>query len=597
MTKKHTGFMTKAAPYVLIAAILMLWELASASGLMPAYMLPSPTDVVKAMVNDAPLLAEHAKTTLVEGFLGLTASVILSFVTAALMDRYLFLEKAVYPLLVVTQTIPTVAIAPLLVLWLSYDIAPKVALVIITCFFPLTISLLTGFANADRDAIRLMKAMGATHWQIFWHIKLKSSMTQFFSGLRVATSYAIVGAVISEWLGGLSGLGVYMTRVKKSYAFDKMFAVIFLISFISLILMKLVDLAERQTMPWNYLQEKDDKRNSRGDKNMKKKLTVGLLAIAMIFGLIACGGNEAAEGGMEKITFVLDWTPNTNHTGLYVAQANGYFEELGLDVEIIQPTEDSATLMVASGAADFGITCQDTMAPSIIGENALPIKAVAALLQHNTSGIISLKETGIDRPANMAGHNYATWDMPVEQAMIRSIVEKDGGVYEEIELIPSMVYDTITALNSDIDAIWIFYAWDGIATEVKGLETNYLDFGQLDPAFDYYTPVIISSDQYLAENEETAKKFLEAAGRGYEFAIAHPEEAAEILLEAAPELDRDIVMASQEWIADQYKAEVERWGYIEPARWDLFYQWLTDNGLSEEPIAPGTGFTNDYLPE
>lgn len=597
MTKKHTGFMTKAAPYVLIAAILMLWELASASGLMPAYMLPSPTDVVKAMVNDAPLLAEHAKTTLLEGFLGLTASVILSFVTAALMDRYLFLEKAVYPLLVVTQTIPTVAIAPLLVLWLGYDIAPKVALVIITCFFPLTISLLTGFANADRDAIRLMKAMGATHWQIFWHIKLKSSMTQFFSGLRVATSYAIVGAVISEWLGGLSGLGVYMTRVKKSYAFDKMFAVIFLISFISLILMKLVDLAERQTMPWNYLQEKDDKRNSQEGKNMKKKLTVGLLAIAMIFGLIACGGNEAAEGGMEKITFVLDWTPNTNHTGLYVAQANGYFEELGLDVEIIQPTEDSATLMVASGAADFGITCQDTMAPSIIGENALPIKAVAALLQHNTSGIISLKETGIDRPANMAGHNYATWDMPVEQAMIRSIVEKDGGVYEEIELIPSMVYDTITALNSDIDAIWIFYAWDGIATEVKGLETNYLDFGQLDPAFDYYTPVIISSDQYLAENEETAKKFLEAAGRGYEFAIAHPEEAAEILLEAAPELDRDIVMASQEWIADQYKAEVERWGYIEPARWDLFYQWLTDNGLSEEPIAPGTGFTNDYLPE
>ena len=589
--------MTKAAPYVLIAAILMLWELASASGLMPAYMLPSPTDVVKAMVNDAPLLAEHAKTTLVEGFLGLTASVILSFVTAALMDRYLFLEKAVYPLLVVTQTIPTVAIAPLLVLWLGYDIAPKVALVIITCFFPLTISLLTGFANADRDAIRLMKAMGATHWQIFWHIKLKSSMTQFFSGLRVATSYAIVGAVISEWLGGLSGLGVYMTRVKKSYAFDKMFAVIFLISFISLILMKLVNLAERQTMPWNYLQEKDDKRNSRGDKNMKKKLTVGLLAIAMIFGLIACGGNEAAEGGMEKITFVLDWTPNTNHTGLYVAQANGYFEELGLDVEIIQPTEDSATLMVASGAADFGITCQDTMAPSIIGENALPIKAVAALLQHNTSGIISLKETGIDRPANMAGHNYATWDMPVEQAMIRSIVEKDGGVYEDIELIPSMVYDTITALNSDIDAIWIFYAWDGIATEVKGLETNYLDFGQLDPAFDYYTPVIISSDQYLAENEATAKKFLEAAGRGYEFAIAHPEEAAEILLEAAPELDRDIVMASQEWIANQYKAEVERWGYIEPARWDLFYQWLTDNGLSEEPIAPGTGFTNDYLPE
>ena len=595
MTKKHKECIINAAPYALITAILILWELASASGLVPAYMLPSPTDVVRAMVNDAPLLAEHAKVTLMEGFLGLLASILLAFVTAALMDRYLFLEKAVYPLLVMTQTVPTVAIAPLLVLWLGYDMAPKVALVIITCFFPLTISLLTGFANADKDAINLMKAMGATHWQIFWHIKLKSSMTQFFSGLRVATSYAIVGAVISEWLGGLSGLGVYMTRVKKSFAFDKMFAVIFLISFISLILMKLVDLAERRTLPWKYLQEKDDKEKSRGDI-MKKKITAAVLVLAMIVGAVACAGNDNTDG-LKKITFVLDWTPNTNHTGLYVAQANGYFEELGLEVEIIQPAENSAELMVATGAADFGISCQDTMAPSLVGQGALPLKAVAAVLQHNTSGIISLKETGIDRPANMAGHNYATWDLPVEQAMVRSIVEGDGGAYEDVELIPSTVYDLITALHSGIDSVWIFYAWDGIASEVKGLETNYLDFGQLDPAFDYYTPVIISNDQYLAENEETAKKFLEAAAKGYEFAIEPPEEAAEILLEAAPELDRDIVMASQEWIANQYKAEVERWGYIDPARWDLFYQWLTDNGLSEEPLASGTGFTNDYLPE
>ena len=331
---------------------------------------------------------------------------------------------------------------------------------------------------------------------------------------------------------------------------------------------------------------------------MRKKIMAVILAVVMVFGLVACGGNDAqGEEGLTPVTFVLDWTPNTNHTGLYVAQANGYFEAQGLDVTIVQPTEDGASLMVASGAADFGITCQDTMAPSIIGDDALPIKAVAAILQHNTSGIISLKETGIDRPANMASHNYATWDMPVEQAMIRSIVEADGGKFEDIELIPSTVYDTITALNSGIDSVWIFYAWDGIATEVKGIETNYLDFGQLDPAFDYYTPVIISSDQYLAENGETAKKFLAAAAEGYEYAIEHPEEAADILLEAAPELDPEIVKASQAWLADQYKAEVDRWGYIDPARWDLFYQWLTDNGLSEEPIAAGTGFTNDYLPE
>lgn len=324
------------------------------------------------------------------------------------------------------------------------------------------------------------------------------------------------------------------------------------------------------------------------------------LAALMILSLAGCGGS-GAQGqetqDLEKITFVLDWTPNTNHTGLYVAQANGYYEEAGLEVEIVQPTEDGAALMVASGAADFGIACQDTMEPSIVGENALPIKAVAAILQHNTSGIISLKETGIDRPANMAGHNYATWQMPVEQAMIKSIVEQDGGSFEDVEMIPSTVYDVITGLNSGVDAIWVFYGWDGIATELKGIETNWLDFGKIDPVFDYYTPVIISNDTYLEEKGDLAKKFLEATAKGYEFAIENPEEAADILLAAAPELDEEIVKASQLWLADQYKAEVDRWGYIDPTRWDRFYQWLNDNNLSEAPIAPGTGFTNDYLPE
>lgn len=333
---------------------------------------------------------------------------------------------------------------------------------------------------------------------------------------------------------------------------------------------------------------------------MKKKITAAAMAAFMLLSLAACGadrGGSPEDEGPEKITFVLDWTPNTNHSGLYAAVAEGYYEEEGLEVEIIQPSEDSAELMVASQAAQFGISCQDTMAPSIIGDDALPIRAVAAILQHNTSGVISLKETGINRPKNMAGHNYATWQLPVEQAMVRSIVEKDGGRFEDVELIPSTVYDTITALNSGIDSVWVFYGWDGVATQLKGIETNWLDFGKLDPAFDYYTPVIIANDRFLAEHPETTKKFLAATAKGYEFAIAHPERAADILLEAAPELDEAMVRASQQWMCDQYKAEEERWGYIDSARWDRFYQWLTENGLSEAPIAPGTGFTNDYLPE
>ena len=166
------------------------------------------------------------------------------------MDQFEPLYKAFYPLIVLTQTVPTVAIAPLLVLWFGYEMAPKVILIVITTFFPITVGLLNGFKSADKDSINLLRAMGASKLQIFKIVKLPGSLSQFFAGLRISASYAVVGAVISEWLGGFSGLGVYMTRVKKAFSFDKMFAVIFLISIISLLLMKCVDLLQKKCMPW-----------------------------------------------------------------------------------------------------------------------------------------------------------------------------------------------------------------------------------------------------------------------------------------------------------------------------------------------------------
>ena len=166
------------------------------------------------------------------------------------MDQFEGLYQAFYPIIVLTQTVPTVSIAPLLVLWFGYEMTPKVILIVITTFFPIAIGLLNGFRSADSDSMHLLRAMGADRWQIFRHIKLPGAMSQFFAGLRISASYAVVGAVISEWLGGFGGLGVYMTRVKKAYSFDKMFAVIFLISIISLLLMKGVDLLQQKCMPW-----------------------------------------------------------------------------------------------------------------------------------------------------------------------------------------------------------------------------------------------------------------------------------------------------------------------------------------------------------
>ena len=214
-------------------------------------MLPSPIQVVQAFIKEFPTLMQHSFVTLTEAFLGLGLGILLGFIMAVLMDQFEGLYQAFYPLIVLTQTVPTVAIAPLLVLWFGYEMTPKVILIVITTFFPIAIGLLNGFRSADTDSIHLLRAMGADRWQIFRHIKLPGAMSQFFAGLRISASYAVVGSVISEWLGGFSGLGVYMTRVKQAFAFDKMFAVIFLISIISLLLMKGVDVLQKVCMPWD----------------------------------------------------------------------------------------------------------------------------------------------------------------------------------------------------------------------------------------------------------------------------------------------------------------------------------------------------------
>lgn len=330
----------------------------------------------------------------------------------------------------------------------------------------------------------------------------------------------------------------------------------------------------------------------------KKLVTVALTGMLMS-GVCACGAsdNQGGAGITEKqdITVVLDWTPNTNHTGLYVAQELGYFEEADVQVSIVQPPEDGASVMVASGQAEFGVDFQDYLAPVFASDEEVPVTAVAAIIQHNTSGIISLKEDDIDSPKGLEGKNYATWGMQVEQAMMRNIVAADGGDFEKVNLIPEYVTDVPTALQQDIDAVWVYYAWDGISTKVAGLDTDMFYFKDITPEFDYYSPVIIANTDYLEENPDTTRAFLNAVRKGYEYAIEHPQEAADILCEAVPELDKEMVSASQSWLATQYKAEEETWGYIDAKRWNTFYDWLYDNGLIEREIPDNYGFTNEYL--
>ena len=237
-------------PVAALLLVLGLWAFVCASGSVPRFVLPSPGDVLRAFQADWQLLMCHARVTLAETFIGLFFGIVIGFAAAVIMDRFSVVKKVLYPLLIVSQTIPTVAIAPLLVLWLGYRMLPKIVLIVLIVFFPITISLLEGYASVDPDTVRLMISMGAHRRQIFRYVKIPSALGQFFSSLKISVSYAVVGAVLSEWLGGTEGLGCYMTRVRKAFAYDKMFAVIILISVISLLLIWLTGFLQKRFMPW-----------------------------------------------------------------------------------------------------------------------------------------------------------------------------------------------------------------------------------------------------------------------------------------------------------------------------------------------------------
>ena len=344
---------------------------------------------------------------------------------------------------------------------------------------------------------------------------------------------------------------------------------------------------------------------------MTIKKTPILLLVALLVltaGLTACrfqppndlppavADKEApSPAAMDAVRVVLDWTPNTNHTGLYVALEKGWFAAENLDVEIMQPPEDGGTLLLAAGNAEYAIGFQESMGPAIARDDALPIEAIAAIISHNTSGIMSLAQSDITTPKDLAGKRFATWETPLVNAIMRNVIENDGGKFEDMQMIPNAATDAISALQTDIDAIWVYYAWDGIAAQVQGLDINYIDFGTVNPTFDFYTPVLLTNSDYADKNPELVKAFLRAVSRGYEFAIENPAEAADILLTHAPELDTALVQQSQEYLAGQYRADAARWGEIDPARWGAFYGWMFEEGLLEKDIR-NTGFTNEFLP-
>lgn len=333
--------------------------------------------------------------------------------------------------------------------------------------------------------------------------------------------------------------------------------------------------------------------------NLTRRSFAVASAAAATAALVACGGssdaNSTGQGELTPITFCLDYTPNTNHTGIYVAQSQGFFAEEGLEVTIVQPAEDSAEAMIGTGQAQLGVSYQDYLANSFAGGNT-NLVAVAAVIQHNTSGIMSPKELGVTSAKGMEGLRYATWELPVEQATVKQVVEKDGGDYSKVKLVPYTVDDEISGFKADLfDTVWVYEGWAVQNAAVQDYPVNYFSFISIDDVFDYYTPVLAANTDFCESNPDAVKAFLRAAKRGYEYAIEDPDGAAAILCEAVPELDAELVGQSAAFLAGEYQSDAASWGLIEADRWAAFFQWLNDNNLVETPLDVNAGWTMDYL--
>lgn len=354
---------------------------------------------------------------------------------------------------------------------------------------------------------------------------------------------------------------------------------------------------------------------------MKKLLMIGLI-IGLMTAMVGCGAsttdNDASEKVVinedvaatdekpeadeevavpkDKVTFVLDWLPNTNHTGIYTAIEKGYYDDVNIEVEVIQPPEGGAEALVANGQAEFGVSFQEYIAAARTTDNPLPVVAVATILQNNTSGFAALAEKGINSPKDFEGKLYGSWGTEIESAFIKTMMEKEGADVEQLDVVDVVSWDFITSISNDVDFQWIYYGWDGIAAEVLGVDISFIKLQDIDDRLNFYTPLLFTSEELIAEDPDLISRFLSATSKGYDYAVANPEDAVKDLLTHAPETDEAIALASQIYLADEFIADADQWGVMSKDIWTNFSAWMFENEVLKQELDIDQAFTNEFLP-
>lgn len=325
-----------------------------------------------------------------------------------------------------------------------------------------------------------------------------------------------------------------------------------------------------------------------------KKLIVFLLAAVLVTASAAVITPAEESGELQKVTVILDYVPNTNHTGMYVALDQGMYAAEGLDVTIIEPTEGATNTLVAQGKGTFGISYQEDLTLALTAADPLPLKAIATLIQHNTSGFVVLEGSGIASPADWEGKVYAGWGGPGENAVIQSVMKQAGADPSKLNMV---IADGLgfESLGRACDIMWFFEAWDCIQADMAGVALDYTPCSALDERLDYYTPIIVTSDSVLENDPALVEAFLRATQKGYEESMKDPDAAAEVLLKYAPNYDLEMLKRSQEYLTDKYIADADAWGVMKDEVWDNYTEFLVDTGVLTEAIPASSCYTNDFL--
>lgn len=328
-------------------------------------------------------------------------------------------------------------------------------------------------------------------------------------------------------------------------------------------------------------------------------LAVTLVAVA------ACssdGGDDGAggtaEGDTRDVTLMLNWTPNAQHAGIYAAQQLGYYEDAGIHLTIVEPADTGVEPVVAQGDADFGIAQAESLLPARAA--GVPVVSIATLLPHNDSSLMALADAGITRPRDLEGRTYGGYGGALETELVKRLVECDGGDPDAVDFVEVGNVDYLTGMQRGrFDFAWVFNGWDALAAEeVQGVDVTTIPFiDHLDCIPDWYTPLLATSDRVTRSRSADLKAFMAATARGYRTAMARPQAAADALLDAAPDLDRDLVERSARYLATRYADDPARWGRQEAEVWRSFSSFLVDAGLIDEPIDVPAAWTNAYLPK